>query len=447
MSTTASPPFRLPSTSDFSNELTQNLAEENQLAILIERIHACCINKMLNIVEKELVSHGNLIQIETKAFKNEKEIADSISRKSFDLEELKGSLVCEKSDLIEKISMLKSRYDYGFEVLSIEDLSADSVKINYKWKKHVSDKCLKRVTLLAARIPHREPVLWCDYTDVILSHDGGETYCKDFVNSIRNTISYKHSGGTEATLSEIINAWVVNSTAVFCTGGATFEVHGKYTVVGCHPADKIDILRVSYLVDLRAEEAKSTQEPPLFIVAPHCNPMSKGIWTYTAQWEEGVDYHYPNPITSFEIKEFLKEKGAEFSKGSTDEFLDEKFKEFLKENGALPKYAPNPEYLNTNDDRNLAQFEGRLKDFNDFIRPEIEQYRKEKNQEYEDFYRTTKTSTPISPRKRMRSLAFTNDTSPTFNPAKERKHSIFHKKVVTDLFELFVSGIFKAFAG
>lgn len=69
--------YRLPSTSDFTNPLSKLLAEENQLAILIERIDACCINTMLKIVEKELVSHGSLIQIETKALKNEKEIADS----------------------------------------------------------------------------------------------------------------------------------------------------------------------------------------------------------------------------------------------------------------------------------------------------------------------------------------------------------------------------------
>ena len=213
--------YRLPSTSDFTNPLSKLLAEENQLAILIERIDACCINTMLKIVEKELVSHGSLIQIETKALKNEKEIADSRSRGSFDLEEFKASLVCAKSDLSEKISMLKSCYDYGFEILSTEDLSADSVKINYKWKKHVSDKHLKRVTLLAARIPRTVPVLHCDYTDVILSHDGGETYCEDFVNAIRRAVSYTHSVGTQATLSEIIKMIVVDST-VFCTGGAYF---------------------------------------------------------------------------------------------------------------------------------------------------------------------------------------------------------------------------------
>ena len=266
----------------------------------------------------------------------------------------------------------------------------------------------------------------------------------------------------------------------------TFEVLGEYRVIGLHPGSKIDIFRVSCLVHLWAEEPTSIQEPPLFKMT--------AIRTHNAKWEEGVDCHHP--ITSLEVEEFLKDKGVEFPEWTSKEFLKEKniefleqkVIEFLKEKGAFPRYEPKATVV----DISLEETENRLNEsiaqfkldqhenFEEFYAGEYkkiiaEEYKVVVTGEYKEFiteeykgiitgkhkgiiteeYKQIITrkykeiiakdsklhanniSLPSSSRKRGRSLAFINDSSPT--SGTERKHSDFYKVVHVNLSEMFSS--------
>ncbi len=432
--------------------LSDFVYQSNQLNQLIKRIDEVCNQAILRVVAMELVKHGQLISIETKRFKTEKELAES--RKSFDLIDHQDYLICKKSDVNEMIERLKFRH-YGFKLLDIEDgLPDGDAKIIYKWKTHISDKHLNKVTLLVARIPKRAPELYHDYVDVILSNDGGETYCPDFVDAVRHTVSYKPPGGVKTTLSKIFDDTLVHSISDFCERGATFQVHGIYTLIGCHPDEKYDILNAYCLMRLCVEEINNPQGLK-FKLSATCIPTI---------WEKGVDFHleYSEQDEKFH-NVYLRKYSVETEK-------------ILKENGALPRYEPRTF-------TDVSSYNGTLSQFNESIRQEIERFRKEQHQNFKAFYageyksiitkeykaivtgeskeeiteeyrevvtrkykeaianecnlHTNSISLPRSPRKRGRSLAFTSDSRPTSVP--EHKNSNYYKTININLSIMFDS--------
>ena len=419
----ATTPYRVHSRSDFIIALNGFIAEKKQFEDLMQRIDAFCINTILKVVELELVSKGFLVTTQTKSLKTEQERARS--RASFDPKKNHDFLVCKKSDVNEKIGTLKARHTTGFEVLSIEDgLSEEEVKIHYKWKRHVSDKYLNEVTQVAARIPRKTKAPHSEYIDVILSNDGGQNYCLDFVEAVRHTVSYKHIGGIEATLSEIFDQMLVKSTESFSKAGALFEVHGNFTLVGCHPDEKRDILSANCLMYFGAKEIKNPQSL-LFELYAYSIPLTTEM-SYNATWEEGVDFRM---VYSEEDKKFYKQYLREF---------DVENEALLREIGTIPRYNPQPY---DDSEKPIRKFEGTLSQFNESIRQEIKQYRTEKHQQYEEFYKTISTSPPSSPknspRKRGRSVAFIKNAK--LNSGLEPSNINFYKLFSTGLSEFFRS--------